>query len=84
MCNNWEQVFKVPPVAWSTVSFLQYPEMRIAPYEGQLFGEKVAVRTQQSTLANLLQASESCGSGASSTGNSQNECQNDLAVRSLP
>ncbi len=39
-------------------------------------------RTPRSTLGNLLQAPESCGSGARSTGNSQNECQNDLAVPS--
>lgn len=54
VCNNWEQVFKVPPVAWSSVSFLQYPEMRKPPYEGQLFREKVAVMIGRSNPRSLI------------------------------
>ncbi len=75
------QVFATGMWSFPCIScFLHYP-YEMHPLWRAKQGRCCYDRTPWSTLGNLLQAPEICGSGARSIGNSQNECQNDLAVQ---
>ncbi len=72
---NWDVELSMHKL-FSALSLWNAPLMK-----GKQQGRCCYDRTPWSTLGNLLQAPEICGSGARSIGNSQNECQNDLAVQ---
>lgn len=73
---NWDVELSMHKL-FSALSLWNAPLMK-----GKQQGRCCYDQTPWSTLGNLLQAPEICGSGARSIGNSQNECQNDLAVQS--